>query len=308
MLRAMRPKDYRRAKEALDRVGMLGYARTHISDLSGGQQQRLFIARALVQDAKLIFMDEPFAGVDARTEQSIIDLIHNLRERGQTAVIVHHDLRTVKKYFDRVVLLNNTVIASGETGETFTTDAINRCYGGAVVITDAGSGAGGAAEASGVEYNSLVVLAGTGLLGGTCGLLGIFLLLRRRALVGDAISHAALPGIAIAYLLVTLVLGGERSLGALLVGGGVSAAVAMIFFTDCPVGAAHQRGQCHCHFIEFVFWPGGCAARNNPKAARWARSRTAELHLRGQCVPVIERRLSYWGHCVFSVCCRDRVV
>ncbi len=143
MLRAMRPKDYRRAKEALDRVGMLGYARTHISDLSGGQQQRLFIARALVQDAKLIFMDEPFAGVDARTEQSIIDLIHNLRERGQTAVIVHHDLRTVKKYFDRVVLLNNTVIASGETGETFTTDAINRCYGGAVVITDAGSGAGG---------------------------------------------------------------------------------------------------------------------------------------------------------------------
>ncbi len=80
-----------------------------------------------------------------------------------------------------------------------------------------------------MEYNSLVVLAGTGLLGGTCGLLGIFLLLRRRALVGDAISHAALPGIAIAYLLVTLVLGGERSLGALLIGGGVSAAVAMIF-------------------------------------------------------------------------------
>ena len=136
ILRPMRKEHYRRAEEALDRVGMLPYARRHIGMLSGGQQQRLFIARALAQEARLIFMDEPFAGVDAKTEGAIISLIQQMRELGQTTVIVHHDLRTVKKYFDYVVLLNKTVISHGESETVFTPDAIKKCYGGAVTFID----------------------------------------------------------------------------------------------------------------------------------------------------------------------------
>jgi len=120
------------ARAALDKVGMAEYADRQISQLSGGQQQRVFLARALVQDADLYFMDEPFQGVDATTERAIIDLLRELRERGCTVVVVHHDLQTVPEYFDHVMLLNVRRIASGPVEEVFTDENLRLTYGGRV--------------------------------------------------------------------------------------------------------------------------------------------------------------------------------
>ena len=118
-----------RALHALDQVGMLDFADRQISQLSGGQQQRVFLARALVQDAELYFMDEPFVGVDARTETAIVTLLQQLRDRGKTVVVVHHDLETAPRYFDWVVLLNVQKIASGPMAEHFTHENIELTYG-----------------------------------------------------------------------------------------------------------------------------------------------------------------------------------
>jgi manganese/zinc/iron transport system ATP- binding protein len=117
---------------ALKEVGMLDYADRQISQLSGGQQQRVFLARALVQDADLYFMDEPLQGVDATTERAIIDLLRALRSRGCTVIVVHHDLQTVTEYFDHVMLLNVRRIASGPVEEVFTEDNLRLTYGGRV--------------------------------------------------------------------------------------------------------------------------------------------------------------------------------
>jgi manganese/zinc/iron transport system ATP- binding protein len=119
-----------RAFEALEQVGLAAFADRQISQLSGGQQQRTFLARALVQEARLYFMDEPFAAVDAVTERAIVDLLRGLRARGATVIVVHHDLATVEQYFDHVTLLNVEVIASGTTREVFTPDLLRRTYGG----------------------------------------------------------------------------------------------------------------------------------------------------------------------------------
>lgn len=121
--------DRDRALHALDQVGMLDFADRQISQLSGGQQQRVFLARALVQDAELYFMDEPFVGVDARTETAIVTLLKELRDRGKTVVVVHHDLETAPRYFDWVVLLNVQKIASGPMAQHFTPENIERTYG-----------------------------------------------------------------------------------------------------------------------------------------------------------------------------------
>jgi manganese/zinc/iron transport system ATP- binding protein len=120
------------AMGALDQVGLSDLAHRQISRLSGGQQQRTFLARALVQDADLYFMDEPFAAVDALTERAIIAILHELRSRGKTVLVVHHDLQTVADYFDWVVLLNVEVVASGPIAEVFTTERIEQTYGGHV--------------------------------------------------------------------------------------------------------------------------------------------------------------------------------
>lgn len=128
---------YRRlAMEALDRVGMADYARRQISQLSGGQQQRVFLARALAQDADLYLMDEPFAGVDAATERAIVDILRELRSRGKSTLVVHHDLQTVSEYFDHVVLLNMRLIASGPTEEVFTRENLRKTYGGKLALLD----------------------------------------------------------------------------------------------------------------------------------------------------------------------------
>lgn len=118
------------SRAALERVGMEAFAHRQISQLSGGQQQRVFLARALVQDAELYLMDEPFQGVDATTERAIVEILQGLRARGKTIVAVHHDLQTVPEYFDRVALLNVRLVASGPVAEAFTDENLRRTYGG----------------------------------------------------------------------------------------------------------------------------------------------------------------------------------
>jgi manganese/zinc/iron transport system ATP- binding protein len=121
-----------RALAALAQVGMTDFATRQIAQLSGGQQQRVFLARALVQDAQIYLMDEPFQGVDARTERAIVELLKDLRSRGRTVVVVHHDLQTVAEYFDWVVLLNVRRIASGPVAQAFTEENLRLAYGGRV--------------------------------------------------------------------------------------------------------------------------------------------------------------------------------
>ncbi|MBN2365562.1 MAG: metal ABC transporter ATP-binding protein, partial [Calditrichaeota bacterium] len=108
------------AVQALDKVGMTEFMHRQISQLSGGQQQRVFLARALVQDALIYFMDEPFQGVDATTEKAIVQLLKELRAAGKTVLVVHHDLQTVSEYYDWALLLNVRRIASGPVKEVFT--------------------------------------------------------------------------------------------------------------------------------------------------------------------------------------------
>ncbi|MNK49175.1 High-affinity zinc uptake system ATP-binding protein ZnuC [compost metagenome] len=129
-------EERRLAMECLAKVGMTDYADRQISQLSGGQQQRIFLARALAQDASLYFMDEPFVGVDAATEKAIITLLNELKQQGKTVLVVHHDLNTVKEYFDWVVLLNVSLVAAGPVEQTFTTDLLQRTYGGRLTILD----------------------------------------------------------------------------------------------------------------------------------------------------------------------------
>jgi manganese/zinc/iron transport system ATP- binding protein len=122
------------ALQAMERVGIAELANRQISQLSGGQQQRTFLARALVQDADLYLMDEPFAGVDAATEHTIVQILRELRDRGKTVLVVHHDLQTVREYFDRVILLNMRVVAHGTTEEVFHAANLQKTYGGTLTL------------------------------------------------------------------------------------------------------------------------------------------------------------------------------
>ena len=121
-------KDKELAMIALKKVAMEDFSNRQISQLSGGQQQRVFLARALVQDADIYFMDEPFQGVDAKTEKAVIEILKELRKRGKTVVVVHHDLQTVKDYFDWVTLINTQLIASGPVEDVFTEDNLRKAY------------------------------------------------------------------------------------------------------------------------------------------------------------------------------------
>jgi manganese/zinc/iron transport system ATP- binding protein len=124
------------AKHALEMLGMLPFQDRQISQLSGGQQQRLFIARALLQEADLYLMDEPFAGVDMATEKAIILLMDRLKVQGKTLLVVHHDLSTVDTYFDWVIMLNTCLIASGPVSEVFHMESILRTYGRSSALLD----------------------------------------------------------------------------------------------------------------------------------------------------------------------------
>lgn len=135
------------ARQCLSDVGMQDFADRQIGQLSGGQQQRTFLARALAQQADIYFMDEPMAGVDAATERVIFQLLERLREQGKAVVAVHHDLRTVARYFDQVVLLNMRLIAAGNTEQTLTPHNLRKAYGGRLAVLDA---AGEAVQAASI--------------------------------------------------------------------------------------------------------------------------------------------------------------
>lgn len=130
LLGRVRQKHRDQAMACLTRVGMQDFATRQIGQLSGGQQQRVFLARALVQDAELYLLDEPFAGVDAATETAIIGVLKSLRDAGKTVVVVHHDLSTVTDYFDDVFLINTQAIAEGPVATTFTQENLQTTYGG----------------------------------------------------------------------------------------------------------------------------------------------------------------------------------
>lgn len=114
--------------KAIEQVGMLEFKNRQISELSGGQQQRAFIARALVQEADIYLMDEPFQGVDSTTEKSIVEILKQLKAEGKTIIVVHHDLQTVPTYFESVALINKAVIVRGKVSEVFTQENIDVTY------------------------------------------------------------------------------------------------------------------------------------------------------------------------------------
>jgi len=122
------------AMQALEEVGMSAFKDRQIGELSGGQQQRVFIARALCQESDIFFLDEPFVGVDITTEEKIIQILKRLAKEGKTLLVVHHDLATVRKYFDKVILLNQRMIAYGDTETVFNEENIARAYGGQLPV------------------------------------------------------------------------------------------------------------------------------------------------------------------------------
>lgn len=125
-----------KAMEALERVGMAHLAERRISQLSGGQQQRTFLARALVQEADIYLMDEPFAAVDAATEGTIVDILKSFQAEGKTSLVVHHDLHTVSEYFSHVLLINMRLVAFGESSDVLSRDNLQKTYGGKLTLLD----------------------------------------------------------------------------------------------------------------------------------------------------------------------------
>ena len=129
-----RKADYEVAEDCLRQVDMYAFRDRQISQLSGGQQQRVFLARALAQQADLYFMDEPFAGVDAATEKTIIALLREMTAKGKTIVVVHHDLQSVSEYFQWLILLNLRLVASGPVERVFNQETLQETYGGKLTL------------------------------------------------------------------------------------------------------------------------------------------------------------------------------
>lgn len=134
MIQRLDKEDFRIAEVAMEKAGILNLQNRQIGALSGGQQQRVFIARALCQNADLIFLDEPFVGVDITTEERIISILKELANEGKTMLVVHHDLSTVDQYFDECILLNGRLIAYGDTDKTFTKENMAKTYGSQLTI------------------------------------------------------------------------------------------------------------------------------------------------------------------------------
>ena len=120
------------ATSALEKLEILDLQQRQIGELSGGQQQRAFLARALMQDAPIYFLDEPFTGIDIKTERIMVNLMRELRDAGKTFVVVHHDLNSADKYMDWITLLNRTVVASGPLAETLNRENVEAAYGGSI--------------------------------------------------------------------------------------------------------------------------------------------------------------------------------
>lgn len=125
----MRKHDKEAIENAMIKLGIERLRDRQIGQLSGGQQQRVFLARAMAQEADIWMLDEPFVGVDATTELKIMEILHELAKEGRTVVVIHHDLSTVREYFDRVILLNQRIVAFGDTTQVFTDERIAEAYG-----------------------------------------------------------------------------------------------------------------------------------------------------------------------------------
>jgi len=131
-------RDRRAVAEALERVGIAELARRQIGALSGGQQQRVFLARALVQEASVLLLDEPMTGVDQATEQAIDGLLHELRDEGATIVLTTHDLESAAAHSDRLLFVNRRIVAYGTPAETFTPPILHATFGGELLIVESG--------------------------------------------------------------------------------------------------------------------------------------------------------------------------
>ena len=131
-LRIPNREDKEIAERSLERVQMLEFKDRQIGELSGGQKKRVFLARALAQRGKIILLDEPFTGVDVKTETAIIDLLRELKNDGHLIFVSTHDLGSVPEFCDHVVIINKTVLASGPTETTFTADNLIKAFGGAL--------------------------------------------------------------------------------------------------------------------------------------------------------------------------------
>ena len=129
-LRIPTGKDREAVSEALDRVGMADFRHRQIGELSGGQKKRVFLARALAQEGRVILLDEPFTGVDVKTEEAIIALLRDLRDEGRVMLVSTHNLGSVPEFCDRTILIKGTVLAYGPTQTTFTADNLERAFGG----------------------------------------------------------------------------------------------------------------------------------------------------------------------------------
>ncbi|WP_278877618.1 manganese/iron ABC transporter ATP-binding protein [Paracoccus yeei] len=129
-LRRARPQDRAAVDQALERVGMTEFRHRQIGELSGGQKKRVFLARALAQGAAVILLDEPFTGVDVKTEEAIIALLRQMRDEGRVMLVSTHDLGSVPEFCDRVVLVKGTVLAHGPTAEVFTPQNLRLAFGG----------------------------------------------------------------------------------------------------------------------------------------------------------------------------------
>jgi manganese/iron transport system ATP-binding protein len=130
MLRIPKPADHDAVDAALRRVNMLDYRKRQIGELSGGQKKRVFLARALAQDGRVILLDEPFTGVDVKTEDQIIALLRELRDEGRVMLVSTHNLGSVPEFCDRTILIKGTVLAYGPTEETFTQANLEKAFGG----------------------------------------------------------------------------------------------------------------------------------------------------------------------------------
>lgn len=129
-LRRPTKEDHAAVEAALDRVGMIDFRRRQIGELSGGQKKRVFLARALAQDGQVILLDEPFTGVDVKTEEQIITLLRALKEEGRVMLVSTHNLGSVPEFCDRTVLVKGTVLAHGPTETTFTRQNLEEAFGG----------------------------------------------------------------------------------------------------------------------------------------------------------------------------------
>ena len=130
MMRIARAADHEAVAVALDRVDMSAFRKRQIGELSGGQKKRVFLARALAQDSRVILLDEPFTGVDVKTEDQIIALLRELRAEGRVMLVSTHNLGSVPEFCDRTILIKGTVLAHGPTSETFTQENLQRAFGG----------------------------------------------------------------------------------------------------------------------------------------------------------------------------------